>query len=146
MRNVNAMPSLTKKRLQKFHQKCRGACSSKKQFSRSFLVDDYHITQQGQTKNPKRLSLNHEKIGAIIAQGVLNEETCNETHPMEIAIDGLIKNYEWLDYTTMAMRTEVCVQARVVIRESAPKMFIVTAYIFDVVKNHSLPEVNLEIW
>jgi hypothetical protein len=146
MANFIPASATTKKRLEKFHRKCQEACRSKAQFRRSFAVNDYHITAQGLAKNRKRLSLNHEKIAAIIFHGKINEQTSTDDHPIEIAVDGLIKNYEWVDPMTMTSGTEPLVQARVVIREGSPKSFIVTAYILDEITQHDLPEVKLEIW
>src|ERR1700733_10783618 len=103
MGNFIPASSTTLKRLEKFHNKCKEACKSKAQFTRSFNVNDYHITAQGLSKNPMRLSLNHEKIAAIIVNGRINERTSDDSHPIEIAVDGIIKNYEWLDHSTMAL-------------------------------------------
>ncbi len=146
MVNLVSAAAKSKKRLEKFHNKCKEACRSKVQFRRSFNVNDYHITAQGQAKNPKRLSLNHEKIAAVIFHGRINDRTSNDDHPIEIAIDGLIRNYEWVDPMTMTHGVDLLVQARIVIREAVPKSFIVTAYILDKIEEQNLPEVELEIW
>jgi len=146
MTNFIPASATTKKRLEKFHRKCQEACKSKAQFRRSFAVNDYHITAQGIAKNRKRLSLNHEKIAAIIFHGRINEHNSTDSYPIEIAVEGIIKNYEWVDPMTMTNGIESLVQARVVLREGAPKSFIVTAYILDEIKQHDLPEVKLEIW
>jgi len=130
----------SKRRLEKFFKNCKEHCNTNNRFHKRFEVDDSHIAW-GISKNPERQSLNHEDIAAVIQQGVLNFDNSEEKDCIEIAVEGLFKDYEWVDLSStkpgITTTVEPVAQIRVVIRErknrlpgrAKPKQLIVTAYV-----------------
>ncbi|MGK5086126.1 hypothetical protein WDW86_01075 [Bdellovibrionota bacterium FG-2] len=137
-------------RYKSFHHRCRGMCSSRKQFLACFEIDQSHILHQGLAKNRKRLALIDEDLASVILGGALLESRCEaKQSAVQIVIEGCFKNFSWVDYTgrgeTQA-KVEPIAQVRVVIRERKPRHLIVTAYILDPPEKRIIPEVNREVW
>lgn len=146
-----AQGKFTLKRMDKFHAKCREGCSSKKRFDRSFNVNVHHIASQASLKQEKRHSLRDEDIASVIHGGKLRLDKCTESSGrLEIAVEAVVKEFEWIENSAqqgVIRKVEAKVQIRVVVRESAPKSFVVTAYFVEPIEDSEvLPEVNREIW
>ncbi len=148
MSKVADLNRVIRRRFELFHKKCQTKCSSRKSFNNGFMIDRSHIAK-GILKNPKRSALADEDIAAVISQGDLNFDTSNEGPPIEIAVNGIIKDFEWTDMQSSPIATyrEEWVEVVVVVRERKPKDFIVTAYIIDDKKlKTAKTEIRREIW
>ena len=148
MSKVVDLARFTKRRFEAFHKKCQKKCEGRKAFKNGFLINRSHIAK-GFLKNPKRSALQDEDIAAVILQGELNFDTCNEGPPIEIAVKGIITDFEWIDMTSTPIATyhEDWIEVFVVVREKKTKDFIVTAYIIDDKKQKSTKtEITREIW
>lgn len=139
--------SLKKKRLEKFLKKCRVKCGSKKVFTNSFLLACSHLNK-GIIKDPIRSSFDNELIAALISQGVLNLDNSNEGPPIEIAVEGKLLDYEWVNMTKKNFPTEIedAVHARVVVRSSTQKNIIITIYAWPCEKDLDLKEIDRNVW
>jgi len=138
--------SFSKLRFEAFWKKCKEHCKSKKSFFKKFEIDQRHITEAGLLKNHRRLSLNANDYAAIVEQGELIYERCRDSTPIEIAVEGKILDFEWIDFNTMSQNKDPFVEVRVIIRESSPKFFIVTVYVLDALTDNGRPEVKRNEW
>ena len=136
-------------RFQKFHTLCISLCGSRKAFKSAFEIDRHHVAvRAAQTASHLRWSLmNEEPLASIIKHGVLNAACSNDQNPIEIAVEGRFKDFQWVDPSQITGKMEgaeatLCV--RVVVRERRPKHLIVTVYVLP--ENLALPEVANEIW
>lgn len=151
MSAIVELQRMERRRLEKFHEKCRNRCGSSKKFREGFDVDRSHISA-GTLKNPRRFSLSNEHLAATIQQGLLLLDKCRVVGRLEIAVTGLFKDYEWTEFGAGQVRkvVENCVKVRVVIREipRRSKDLIVTAYVEDPSEADvsTLPEINCEVW
>jgi hypothetical protein len=66
--------------------------------------------------------------------------------PIEIAVEGKILDFEWIDFNNMSQKKDPFVEVRVIIRESSPKFFIVTVYVLDALTDNGRPEVKRNEW
>lgn len=145
---------LERRRLEKFHQRCKERCNSPKTFSNSFEIDSRHIAE-GTLKNPRRFGLTNEHLAAVIRDGFLlvgkSNAFSSAFSAIEIAVTALFRQFKWTDYGNGSVRevTEAIVKVRVLTRERPKKKkdLIATAYVEDVLENDKdLPEVSHEIW
>ena len=136
-------------RLQKFHTLCISLCASRKTFKGAFEIDRHHVAARAtQTASHLRWSLmNEEALACVIKHGILNEPFSNDQNPIEIAIEGRFKDFQWVDPSQITGKMEgieptLCV--RVVVRERKPKHLVVTVYVLP--EDLALTEVPNEIW
>jgi hypothetical protein len=136
-----------KGRLEKFLKFCQARCGTKKLFQNSFEIAGGHFNQ-GIIKDPMRASFDRELLAALISQGVLNLENSNEEPRREIAVEGKLLNFEWLNFNAEGppLNIEEAIHARVVIRESKGKSLIITVYAWKCEMNLNLPEINRYVW
>lgn len=142
---------MDRRRLEKFHAKCRHRCLSKKTFTQGFDIDQRHIAD-GYLKNPMRAGVSNELIASVIAGGTLLLDKSSADQPLVIAIGAIVKLFEWVESGSGSVirHTEDAVKVRVVIRENrqGPKDFIVTQYVEMPTSRElkSLGEVEREFW
>lgn len=149
MSSVVKIAEIAYKRLEVFHEKLKGFCSSKSHFEKYVEINMGHIIKEGHNKNPKRLALTKEDIAAVIQQGILNSSLSNSGQGggmLTIAVEGKINNFEWTDYNEMKSKREVFVQIRVIVRDRKEKSLVITAYVLSPPEDRKFPEVNREIW
>ncbi len=139
-----------KKRIDHFRKRCVELAKSRKQFYRSFLIDQDHIVVRGAQQNSSlRTSIQPIHIAAVIVHGRTYYPTCNADHPIEVAIDGAFKNFKYVEFMATQGITEVEVprlQVRVVLRDGKVKIAIVTVYSMQDKMDLEIPEVSDEIW
>jgi len=139
--------SLTEKRFESFHAKCKELAKSERSFAKNFLVDRKHILKGALEKNPKRSGVQDSDIAAIIMQGRLIIDACDSRNPIEIAIEGRLNDFKWINRKSSSPeeKSEPFVQVRIVLRDKKP-IFVVTVYVWDTIQNREFIEVNREIW
>lgn len=146
MNKIVGLRRFVKRRFEKFHQKCIECCDSKNRFYRHFEIDSYHITAQGLKKDIKRLSITAEDTAALIQQGSLNLDHCEEKPKLRIAIEGNFEEFEWLNIGNGAMQIEPMQEVRVIVEERKPKSLVVTVYTIRPPLQYKVPIVNREVW
>ena len=138
--------------LSKLHKNCIAHCQSKAAFQKSFEVDRGHVVwRAAATLSHLRWSLLElERIAAIIACGQINNLRSITNLPMELAIEGVFKEFEWVNpqnrdgEPVSGVDTNLC--ARVVVRDTSPRKLVVTVYPDDSLEASTLPEVPYEFW
>ena len=135
-------------RLEKFHETLRQLARTKLSFNKSVEVDVGHIVRRGSESDAFRWALSNEIIAAIVLKGKLNLGKCNGVSPLELAIEGKLLNFKWIDAKAVCERTEAVACIRVVIRERKPKHYVVTAYrdLEGKIDPNDTPEVDHEVW
>ncbi|CAM6000259.1 unnamed protein product [Sphagnum balticum] len=138
--------------LDKFHKSCAGNCQTKAAFQRHFEVDRGHVVwRAAEAASHLRWSLLEiERIAAVIATGQLNPVRSVTDKPIEIAVEGIFKEFEWTNpqhregEALTGVDKDLCV--RVVVRDTNPRKLIVTVYPDDSLDASQLPEVPYEFW
>jgi len=139
-----------KKRIDHFRKRCIDLAKSRKQFHRSFLIDQDHIVVRGADQNSSlRTSIQPIHIAAVILQGRTFYPTCNADQPVEVVIDGAFKNFRYVEFMSTQGITEIEIprlQIRVVLRDGRVRIAVVTVYPIQDPVDLDIPEVDDEIW
>lgn len=141
---------MARRRLEKFHAQCRESAKSRKNFEKNFMVDSRHIGKRAGDQNSSiRNSIRDEHIAAVILGGQLAYGDCKDSHPIVIAIDGIFRDFRYIEMLdTQGMRETVLerVRVRVVLRDGRVRITVVTVYSMQDRLDENVPEVEYEIW
>ena len=139
-----------RRRIDLFHNRCRELARSKRQFHNHFLINQDHIVVRGgQQGSSLRHCIEPMHIAAIINGGKINYATSKDSHPIEVAIDGVFKDFRYVEYLTTQMPAEIVIprlQLRIVLRDGRVKILVVTVHPMQEAVDDTLPEVNYEVW
>ena len=139
-----------KRRIDHFRKRCVENAKSRKQFYRSFLIDQDHIIARGADQNSSlRAAIQPMHIAAIILSGRVDYAASRSDPPVEIAIDGTFRNFKYVEFMTTKGIAEIEIprlQVRVVLRDGRIKIAVVTVYPLKVKEDLGIPEIDYEIW
>ena len=138
--------------LTRFHKGCISHCQTKAAFQRHFEVDRGHVVwRAAASASHLRWSLLEiERIAAVIACGQFNSVRSITDAPMELAVEGFFREFEWVNPQPRdgepftGVDKNLCI--RVVVRDTNPRKLIVTVYPDDSLDVSQLPEVPYEFW
>ena len=137
-------------RLKKFSRRVIEACRSRKSFRKQMEVDYGHIMWSAANKGQGvRLSFDNETIASVIVRGVLNETKSKPTGRIEAAFDAVVIAFRCTDWDAKEEIKIDKLALRAVVRETKPKMLVVTIYPdngsgdFDL---NSIPEISNDVW
>ncbi len=146
------MESNLEKCFDDFHEEIKRHCSNRVVFRKHFRVDYQHIDRKSDSEE-FRLNLGDETLAAIIRGGTLNyDQSTKQGNRITLALEAKLINFEWMTLGDIENqkppRIEEEVYVRAVVRNGKRGItVIVTAYdLFKNNINHSVKEVNHEIW
>jgi hypothetical protein len=153
--NVLHIAEIMTERYRQLHEELKRKCGSFRQFKSSFDESLGHIAKRASQEKDKereriRRNLDSRHFAAVIMQGKLRLDECkSKAGLVEVAIEGVFRRFEGMDFETSNGFCCNEVFIRVVVRDTGwRKVLIVTAYpLFDENKDYSTPEVSYEeVW
>ena len=147
--DVNRM---AQKRIDAFRAKCINFAKTRGQFQKSFSINQDHIISRGAQQNSSlRSAIEPMHIAAVILGGKTNYATCRDKHPAEIAVDGILVNFKYVEFMTTQAISEITIPKlllRVVLRDGSKTIAVVTVHPMQdkLISTNDVPEVTYEIW